>query len=87
MLKAAGLSGPMGRVASGDNSAMEPFNSLLQGNVLDRQHWKTSDDLRYAIIQWLEHTFNRRRQRRLGNLTPVELKLAFTDRAALSRHN
>ena len=84
VLKAAGLSGSMGRVAAaGDNAAMESINSLLQKNVLDRQQWKTRDDLRYAIIHWVEHTYNRRRrQRRLGRLTPVEFELAFTTRPA-----
>ena len=84
VLKAAGLSGSMGRVAAaGDNAAMESFNLLLQKNVLDRQQWKTRDDLRYAIIYWVEHTYNRRRrQRRLGKLTPVEFELAFTTEAA-----
>ena len=84
VLKAADLSGSMGRVAAaGDNAAMESFNALLQKNVLDRQQWKTRDDLRYAIIYWIEHTYNRRRrQRRLGRLTPVEFELAFTNEAA-----
>ena len=84
VLKAAGLSGSMGRVAAaGDNAAMESFNALLQKNVLDRQHWATRDELRYAIIYWVEHTYNRRRrQRRLGKLTPVEFELAFTHEAA-----
>ena len=52
-------------------------------NVLDRHRWATRDDLRYAIIHWVEHTYNRRRrQRRLGRLTPVEFELAFTREAA-----
>ena len=82
--KAANLSGSMGRVAAaGDNAAMESFNSLLQKNVLDRQRWKIRDDLRYAVIHSVEHTYNRRRrQRRLGRLTPVEFELAFTHEAA-----
>lgn len=84
VLKAAGLSGSMGRVAAaGDNAAMESFNALLQKNVLDRQRWATREQLRYAIIHWIEHTYNRRRrQRRLGRLTPVEFELAFTTQAA-----
>lgn len=70
----------MGRVASaGDNAAMESFFNLLQTNVLDRQKWQTREELRYAVIQWIEHTYNRRRrQRGLGRLTPVEYELAFT---------
>jgi transposase InsO family protein len=87
VLKAADLTGSMGRVAAaGDNAAMESFNALLQKNVLDRQQWKTRDDLRYAIIYWIEHTYNRRRrQRRLGRLTPVEFELAFTNRPAATQ--
>ena len=74
----------MGRVAAaGDNAAMESFNALLQKNVLDQQRWATRDQLRYAIIHWIEHTYNRRRrQRRLGRLTPVEFELAFANEAA-----
>ena len=80
VLRAAGLTGSMGRVAAaGDNAAMESFYSLLQKNVLDRRRWRTRTELRYAIVFWIEHTYNRRRrQRRLGKLTPVEFELAFT---------
>lgn len=80
VLTAAGLQGSMGRVASaGDNAAMESFWALLQRNVLDQQTWATRDQLRYAIVRWIEHTYNRRRrQRGLGKLTPTEFELAFT---------
>jgi transposase InsO family protein len=80
VLRAAGLTGSMGRVASaGDNAAMESFWALLQRNVLNQRTWTTRDELRYAIVHWIEHTYNRRRrQRRLGRLTPVEFELAFT---------
>jgi len=82
VLKANQLAGSMGRVSSaGDNAAMESFYSLLQKNVLDRRRWRTRDDLSYAIVYWIEHTYNhRRRQRGLGKLTPVEFELAFTAR-------
>ncbi len=83
VLAANGLTGSMGRVASaGDNAAMESFFALLQKNVLDRRRWRTRTELRYEIIYWIEHTYNRRRrQRRLGRLTPVEFELAFTTAA------
>jgi putative transposase len=69
----------MGRVAAaGDNAAMESFYALLQKNVLDRHTWATREQLRLAIITWIEHTYNRRRrQRALGKLTPVEYELAL----------
>ena len=73
----------MGRVAAGDNAAMESFWSLLQKNVLNRQSWATRADLQCAIVYWIEHTDNRRRrQRGLGRLTPVEYELAFAPQAA-----
>lgn len=76
-LTAAGLVGSMGRVASaGDDAAMESFFSLLQKNVLNRHTWKTREDLRVEITIWIEYTYNRRRrQRRLGKLTPTEYEL------------
>jgi len=86
VLAAAELTGSMGRVAAaGDNAAMESFFSLLQKNVLDRRRWKSRDELRYAIITWIEHTYNRRRrQRALGKLTPIEYELAFASEEALA---
>jgi transposase InsO family protein len=80
-LKANGLTGSMGRVASAaDNAAMESFYALLQKNVLNRRRvWRTRAELRYEIVVWIERTYNRRRrQRGLGRLTPVEFELAFT---------
>jgi transposase InsO family protein len=80
VLKAAGLEGSMGRVASaGDNAAMESFFSLLQKNVFNRRRWRSRDELVSETVVWIEHTYNRRRrQRGLGKLTPVEFELAFT---------
>lgn len=69
--------GSMGRVgAAGDNAAMESFFSLLQKNVLDRKAWNTREELRIAIVTWIERTYHRRRrQAALGRLTPVEYEL------------
>ena len=63
-----GLVGSMGRVgACGHYAAMESFFALLQNNVLDRQRWSTREELRPAIITWIEPIYHRRRrQRRLG---------------------
>lgn len=76
--------GSMGRVgAAGDNAAMESFFALLQKNVLDRRTWHTRQELRTAIVTWIERTYHRRRrQRRLGRLTPVEYETIMTPNAA-----
>ena len=72
----AKLRGSMGRVAAcADNAAMESFFSLLQKNVLNRRRWATRDELRLAIVTWIETTYHRRRrQRGLGKLTPIEFE-------------
>jgi transposase InsO family protein len=76
-LHRAGLAGSMGRVgAAADNAAMESFFALLQKNVLNRRRWQTREQLRIAIVVWIERTYHRRRrQRRLGRLTPVEFEM------------
>ena len=68
--------GSMGRVgAAGDNAAMESFFSLLQKNVLDRRRWDTREQLRIAIVTWIERTYHRRRRQvGLGWLTPSNSK-------------
>lgn len=76
-LRRNGLVGSMGRVgAAGDNASMESFFALLQKNVLDRKRWTTREELRVAIVIWIERTYHRRRrQRSLGRLTPVEFEI------------
>ena len=76
--------GSMGQVGSaGDNAAMESFFALLQRNVLDRQRWATRDQLRIAIVTWIERTYHRRRrQAALGRLTPIEYEVIMTKPAA-----
>jgi putative transposase len=70
----------MGRVgAACDNAAMESFFSLLQKNVLDTRRWETREELRLAIVTWIETKYHRRRrQRALGKLTPVEFEMIYT---------
>lgn len=66
-----------------DRAAMESFFALLQKNVLNRRPWATREQLRIAIVTWIERTCHRRRrQERLGNLTPVEFEA--TMRAAMA---
>ena len=75
--------GSMGRVgAAGDNAAMESFFSLLQKKVLNRRIWNTREELRIAIVTWIERTYHRRRrQAALGRLTPIEYELIMTTTA------
>lgn len=63
-----------------DNAAMESFFSLLQKNILNqRRVWASRHALGLAIMHWIEATYNRRRrQRRLGKLTPVHYETIHT---------
>jgi len=72
--------GSMGQAGSAaDNAAMESFFSLLQKNVLNRHRWTTREQLRIAILTWIERTYHRRRrQAALGRLTPVQFEIIMT---------
>jgi putative transposase len=78
-----GMVGSMGQVGSaGDNAAMESFFALLQRNVLDRRRWASREELRIAIVTWIERTYHRRRrQTALGRLTPIEYETINTPQA------
>ena len=82
-LSAHRMLGSMGQVGSaGDNAAMESFFSLLQKNVLNTRTWATREELRVAIVTWIERTYHRRRrQEALGRLTPIEYELIMTQTA------
>jgi transposase InsO family protein len=78
--------GSMGRAgAAGDNAAMKSFFALPQKNVLDRRSWATREELRIAIVTWIERTYHRRRrQAALGRLTSIEYKTIMTKPATQS---
>jgi putative transposase len=77
------LVGSMGRVGtSADNAAMESFFALVQKNVLNRTRWATRDQLRVAIVVWIERTYHRRRrQRALRRMTPIEFEMIYAPTA------
>ncbi|WP_315070760.1 IS3 family transposase [uncultured Microbacterium sp.] len=83
LLRQSGITGSMGRVgACADNAAMESFFALLQKNVLNKKRWQSRQELRLEIVTWIERTYHRRRrQRRLGRLTPIEFEIINTQAA------
>ena len=61
----------------------QSFFALLQKNVLNTRRWETREELRLAMVTWIETKYNRRRrQRRLGKLTPVEFEMIYATAAA-----
>jgi len=52
-------------------------------SVLDRRTWSTRDELRIAIVTWIERTYHRRRrQAALGRLTPIEYEAIMATSAS-----
>ena len=52
---------------------MEYSYALLQNTVVDAQRCKSRQELRLAIITWIERTYHRRRQqRRPGKMISIE---------------
>jgi len=76
----------LGRVgAAGDNAAMESFWSLLQTNVLNQQRWATRQELRLAIVVWIERKYHRQRAHEtLGGLTPIEFEAKLAEPLTLA---
>ncbi len=80
-LRAAGLLGSMGRVASSvDNGLIESFFSTLQRELLDTRRWPDRTALAAAIFEWIEAWYNtRRRHSSLGYLSPVQYEQRYHD--------
>ena len=71
--------------SSGDNAAMESVFALLQQGVLNRRTWTTREQLRIASATWIERDHRRRRrQARLGRLTPIEFETMMNRTVALA---
>jgi putative transposase len=72
-LRDAGLLGSMGTVGDCyDNAMMESFWGTMQLELLDRQAWKTRDELANSIFEWIECWYNPyRRHSGTGMHSPV----------------
>ena len=72
--------------SSGDNTARESFFALRQKNVLGRRSWTNREQLRIAMVTWIERIYHhhRRRQARLGRLTPIGFETVMNTTVALA---
>ncbi|MCW2760066.1 MAG: Integrase catalytic region [Marmoricola sp.] len=79
-LRAAGLLGSMGRVASSvHNTMMESFWSTLQRELLETQPWSIQEELASSIFEWIEAWYNPpRRHTSLGMRAPHEFETLHT---------
>jgi transposase InsO family protein len=54
-----------------DNAAAESFFGTLKGERVDRDHYRTRDEARASVFEWIECWYNRRRRHSsLGYLSP-----------------
>lgn len=64
---------------------MESFFAILQKKILNRLPWSTREQLRIAIVTWIERTHHRRhRQAALGRLTPIEFEAIMSTTVTLA---
>lgn len=70
--------------ASGRPGTTPPWRALQPATEerLDRRRWDTREQLRIAIVTWIERTYHRRRQSGLGRLTPIEYEAIMTTPAS-----
>ena len=65
-----------------DNALAESFFSSMQIELLDRQSWRTRQDLANAIFEWIEAFYNPvRRHSGLDYLSPVDYEQAHNPAA------
>ena len=69
--------GSMGRVgAAGDNAAMESFFSSLKTERTARKTYRTRDDAKADVFDYIERFYNpKRRHSTLGYLSPMEFEM------------
>ena len=76
LLKRYGITCSMSRRGNCyDNAAVESFFSLLKRERIYRRHYRTRDEARADIFDYIERFYNRqRRHSTLGNISPVEFE-------------
>ena len=77
-LREAGISASMGSIGdSYDNALAESFFASLETELIDRSDWRTTDEARLAVFDYIEVFYNRRRRHSaLDYLSPA----VFEDR-------
>ena len=76
LLKRYGITCSMSRRGNClDNAAVESFFSLLKRERIYRRHYRTRDEARADIFDYIERFYNRqRRHGYVGDLSPVEFE-------------
>jgi putative transposase len=85
-LAAAGLVGSMGTVGDArDNAMCESLIGTMKIEKLNRQSWRSAEDVRAGVFEWIETWYNRRRRHSsLGYLSPGEYESQHYDGHAIT---
>jgi putative transposase len=85
-LAAEGIVASMGTVGDAlDNAMCESLIGSLKSERLNRQAWRSVDDVRAAVFEWIEPWYNRRRRHSsLGYLSPLEYESQHYDGHAIT---
>jgi putative transposase len=80
-LAAEGIVASMGSVGDAlDNAMCESLIGTMKVEKLDRQRWRSVEDVRAAVFDWVEAWYNRRRRHSsLGYLSPLEYESQHYD--------
>lgn len=75
----AGIVSSMGSVGdSYDNAMAESFFASLETELIDRSSWRTRDEARAAVFEWIGTFYNRRRRHSaLGYLSPEAFEARY----------
>jgi putative transposase len=78
-LREAGIAPSMGsRGDAYDNALAESFFASLERELVDRSRWRTTEDARLAVFDYIEVFYNRqRRHSALGYLSPAEFERRY----------
>jgi transposase InsO family protein len=78
--------GTTGTVGDGlDNAMCESLIGTMRIEKLNRQPWRSVEDVRAAVFHWIESWYNRRRRHSsLGYLSPLEYESQHHDGHAIT---
>ena len=84
VLVAEGMIASMSRKGNcWDNAVAESFFATLEWELIERHRWKTQDEARSAVFEYIETWYNaRRRHSSLGDVSPAAYELALRQGAA-----
>lgn len=71
-----------------DNAMCESLLGTMKIEKLDRRSWRSVEDVRAAVFDWIETWYNRRRgHSRLGYLSPLEYESQHYDGNLITNPN